>query len=503
MNRSIRVVIAAVLMVCALPIGAQAGEYVVHSCRLPDGRPAPTDDWAPVGSGAKSLHTQSCQTGSAIEVALLRWPLAPAEPQYGWRYDAGPAEIRGASVELSGRSAPMFAGGGLIIQTEPEMRGGGIACGAGTVCGARRVDFTRSDFASGSHSWTVRLGCFSPSSQWCVGDGSSNTLGHASVHAASFTLGEDAPPQVVATRGALAPSASAALSLLVRDDFSGVSHASVEVDGRDVPQSLLNEPEGECKPVGLVGATRAYARRQPCPLERRFELSLAGAVLAEGRHALRAQVFDAAGNATDVARTSIVVVAQQSASAQVARRLTASFGRTVRLTGSLQTVAGVPVAGTKVTLRALPDGGIRAPKDQTARTDAAGRYVFSFKALANSELQVIEQGIVQRRLRLTVRARLGLRAASSTVGPFGRLRLRGRIPTAKAKRPLNVAIEVKDRRNWRTIGTTRTSLTGRFFFNYRFRKTRRGDFVFRAVALPSSDLAVKAIASPAVAVRVR
>ena len=503
MKRLIRALTVAALVTCAVPVNANAGEYVVHSCRLPDGRPAPVDAWVPIGNGAGASHSSSCPGGGELEVSLWDWPQEPGRLRVGWRYDAGLAEIRGASVVLSGSSARLLSGGGVEIQTEPRLLNGGIICSASLACIDRQVGFAPADFPAGTHTWSMMLGCFSPSLQMCVGDPISNTLGRASVRSASFTLGEDVPPRVSAARGSLAASPAAALPLVVRDDLSGVSHASVEVDGREVPQSLLNEPDGSCKPVGLAGATRDYTQRQPCPLERRFELSLAQAVLSEGSHTLRARVFDAAGNATDIVAASRITVKRSGLVAAQTRRLTSSFGRFVRFTGALSTIGGDPLTGVDVTLRAVPDGGVRRPPELTSTTDSEGRYAFSFQALANAVLQVVDSdGRVQRTLRLTVRSTLQLRAKRQSIPPLGRMTLHGRIPTVKLKRGVNVAIKVRSGRGWRTVGVTRSDVRGEFEFDYRFRATRRGRFHFRAVALPSSDLPVKALPSKVVSVRV-
>src|SRR5689334_10564074 len=87
---------------CALPHPDSAGEYVVHSCRLPDGRPAPADGWATTGYANNSSLANNCANGGAL-TAELGGASQPANvAPIGWAFDSGGAEIRGYSIERAG-----------------------------------------------------------------------------------------------------------------------------------------------------------------------------------------------------------------------------------------------------------------------------------------------------------------------------------------------------------------------------------------------------------------
>lgn len=520
MNRSIRILIALALLVCSAATTAEAGEYRVYSCKLPDGRPAAADGWAPAGNAPYAWFDDGCHSGGALRAGLAGETQAANTSHIGWGFDSGPAEIDGYGIVRSGRIYGHVPGASTLLYSSDvkNAAGGGYSvdyCAAFTGCTALsgRLDRAGAQIPSGSRAWFLMVGCGGTAGAVCVPAPGAGEFGSIRIDSAVFTLRDDEQPSTEAVSGSLtAPGATAGeLDFVATDQVSGIHRAAIEIDGVETVRSYPNTSGGRCVTVGLAGSVNDFTHRRPCPARQQVELSLARTALTSGLHTIRARVYDAAGNGITVFGPRVVSVATTGALAEPggarltpdSRSVISAHGKAVRLTGTLRSVAGSPLANQPVEATLSSTATAVGTRHMHAITDAAGRYEFDLKAASSRavSLRHTASGATAGQ-RLIVRARLRLRARSTRVPPLGRMRLSGSIPTERTRRGASVAIKVRSGRTWRTVGVVRATTRGGFKFSYRFRRTRHATLRFRAVALKSSDLAVSPRASEPIRVRV-
>lgn len=510
----------ATLLTLAVVPPAQARDYVVHSCRTPAGLTAPTDGWETTGSSGYSWFANGCSGGGAMQAGLFGNSQPANLSNVGWGFASGPAPIRAYRIERRGEvhdashSASM-----LLFSADSE----------NTASGGHHVDYCA--FYAGcsgisgllvralpaipenSHSWYLTVGCGGSPGAFCALAPGRTDFGSLAISAATFTLDDSEQPTASRAEGSLTAVDAVAgdLTFVASDGVSGVRRATIEVDGREVVSVVPDDNRGHCAEVGQAGALPDFLYRRPCPERVQVEIALPAGLLAPGTHTLRARVFDAAGNAVtafgprqvEVKVEAVRELAPASLSPDGPLNPRASYGRRLRVSGVLRAGTGRPLPGEPVELTMTATAARRAVLRKTLVTDAAGRYEFWVKATASRRLALGHKASgASLEQRLTVRSAIRLRALRSRVAPLGRMRLSGRIQTERTRRGAAVAIKVLSSGRWRTVGIVRSDTRGRFAFSYRFRRTRHARFVFRAVALASGDLAVKAKPSNSVRIRV-
>jgi hypothetical protein len=183
--------------------------------------------------------------------------------------------------------------------------------------------------------------------------------------------------------------------------------------------------------------------------------------------------------------------------------MVATYGRRVRIAGTLETNTGEPIGGAAVALSMTSSSATRKKIAHTIHTDTDGHYTFTFRATSNRAVALShDDSGAALAGSLKVRSRIALRAAKRRVKPLGKMHLTGKIPSERARRGASVAIKVKSGRRWRTVAVVRTDRSGAFKFNYRFQRTRHARLIFRAVALKSSDLTVSPTPSKRLPIRI-
>lgn len=512
---------AALLAVALTSPAAVARDYIVHSCRAPDGRFAPTDGWTTGGGDvAYSWFVNGCSRGQPLSAGLFGTSQPANRSNVGWGFDSGPAVIRSYRITRWG-NVRGFNGAASMLLFSSDARnssGGGHAidyCAAYRGCSQLAGTLERSlpQIPEGSRGWFMTLGCGGTAGASCPLASGASDFGSLSIAAASFTLDDSEPPATSAADGPLAQTGSTAgeIAFSATDEISGIRRAVLEVDGREVAQAAPEATGGRCTEVGLAGTIPDFFYRRPCPGRAQLELTLPVGLLSPGDHRLRARVFDAAGNAATAFGPRLVQVAAPPAEGPSgvrfvpdgSRMMRASYGRTLRMGGLLTTAFGQPLAGASVDVFLTSSAASRSRIQRRLTTDTAGRYVFRFKATASRRLQFRHPASgAEVEQSLTVRSGVRLRAARTSVPSLGRMTLAGEIETERARRGASVAIEVRNGRGWRAVGIARSDRRGRFVFRYRFRRTRHARFTFRAVALASGDLAVSPRPSNRVLLRV-
>lgn len=513
MSRTFRIlgplILAALLLT---PAVGDAREYVVYSCKLPDGRPAPADGWRVSGGASYAWFDDACGAGGPLAAGMAGPAQTANATAMGWSFDSGPASILGYSIARSGRisgggyGATMFlfsADGANSIST------GHLAdwCTYYTGCTSVGGLLVRSapQIGEDSHQWHFTIGCGGSGGAICTPIGATD-FGRIAIDSARFRLDDAEQPTVESASGSLAV-AGGALSVTATDQVSGVASAQLEVDGVAVASDRAG---GErCRPIGAWADGGDYAYRRPCPPRWTFELpaeKLAAQQLVTGSHTVRVRVLDAAGNAVTAFGPERLTLGTVSATgagdAQIlldtAAPIVTRYGRRVRIAGRLTGAA----AGERISLALRSAAAARALVRTSATTTTGGQFEFFVRAHSSRVVELAPSAGSVLRTSLKVKSPLVLKARGRRVPPLGRLRLSGRIPAERARRSASVAIRVRSTHGWRTVGVVRASKDGHFSFAYRLRRTHHADFVFRAVAIQSGDLTVAALPSKPVRVRV-
>lgn len=526
--------IAAATLLALTPASILAGSYRVYSCKLPDGRNAPTDGWFSTGAAPYGYYDNRCLGGGPISVVLGGVTQTAGSSQIGWGFSTGGARILDYTIYRSGTAT---AGGmntsGLLYSARQLNDPGGargvdycatyVGCTrvgdpAAGVSSVNRLRQTSAEFPSDVDAWFITISCGGVPGWSCSPTAGNATHASAQVHAAAFTLADDEAPSVGPATGSLASAsvlgADTAIRFEARDEGAGIYRAAIEMGGREVVAQTPNLNAGRCQRVGLAGAINDFRHIKPCPKQQTISLRLPLAVVLPGEHQLGVRVYDAAGNVTTVlgprkvtrlSKTAVSAASKITAHFEPAsRRLTTSYGRRRTISGRLLSGSGAPLAARSIEVHErLRRAGAMQRRTMTVVTDSNGRYSYRPSATASRTIELVhaESGATAA-TALTVRSRMQLRAYRSRIRPYGRLLLRGKLRSQRSSRRITVEIQVRSGRRWRTIGTRRARAGRVFKFRYRLRRTAKGSLRFRARTRRSSDLAVDPLPSRSVRVRV-
>lgn len=508
--------IAVALALSAAP--AQAREYVVHSCKTPDGHPAPTDGWSTNGSAPYMWFDNACASGGSLTAGLAGL-LQPANSStIGWGFNSGVATIKGYRIVRDGAPRGYNGGASMLVYSsdaENNAHSGKAVdyCAAFRGCTGVGGVLIRSaaTIPVDSRAWFFSLVCGGNAGGSCAPPSAGSDFGYLRIEAASFTLADAEAPQTNSSGGELVnpENNSGSLNLIATDRVSGVRRATLELDGSPVA-SFEPAADVRCREVGQ-SSLPDFLYMRPCPAQLQAELELSPAQIPPGEHSLRARVFDAAGNSTTAfGPRKIQGPTAPIAAKSLATRIeldgpverVARFGRRVVVSGRLISGQGVVLPGARIELAASSRAARPKLRGFAAVTDSSGRFHLSFTARSNRTVTATEPGSGASMSQvLRVRSEIKFRAVRSRVKPLGRMQLRGSLASDRAVKRSSIAIEVRSGRRWKTIGLASLSRQGKFHFGYRFRRTRSARFYFRARAVRSSDLAV--IAEPSKRVRVR
>jgi hypothetical protein len=133
------------------------------------------------------------------------------------------------------------------------------------------------------------------------------------VYGGKVAVGDRRGPSAGSAAGDLATDATLrgteALTFTAADGESGVYRARAIVDGRPQPWTAVTPGSASCRDVNPANADAyEFAVRVPCPRSTSGELQLDTRAFADGEHALRVVVEDAAGNAVTVVHRDHVTV---------------------------------------------------------------------------------------------------------------------------------------------------------------------------------------------------
>ena len=359
-------------------------------------------------------------------------------------------------------------------------------------------------------------------SLYCANDAAGNPCTYSSeflvhVYKTRLFLTETAAPTLTVTGGTLtqagAKSGEQSVAFDAADSDSGVASVTVTLGSTT---------------VGSVQFTCAFADWSACQRDRSGQVLLADTTkVPNGAHELLVTARDAANNA--VTRTAgTVTVANgpistpNGAGASRLAKITARYATTTRrvrrlryrsqptVRGRLVNERGQPITGANVAvLEQRKRAGAAAVLVATLQTAADGTFSHKLKrgpsrtvTFAYTAFSIDPQPTATSSLRTTVRATVLARISPRSVRAGGRVTLTGRLALL-GREGIEIKIQARDGRQWRTIGDTKTMRGGRFRWNYRFKSSGAGrTFAFRArVASPIYPFA--AGSSRAMLVRVR
>ena len=265
------------------------------------------------------------------------------------------------------------------------------------------------------------------------------------------------------------------IAVRARDEVSGLAGGTVEV--RRQGTSTWNELRTEVRGEGLA----AYLD------DDRFR---------RGTYAVRARVFDVAGNEASTAP----IAARRTLPVRVVTRFTAGFvkrtikrvkgkrrrvvrftsarkvrfGRRFVIRGRLRTQDGQPLENSLVTVTARASRlGARPVAVGLVRTDKGGRFRYRARARFSRILRFSYRGSrlirpAARKFKLLVPARARLRISPRFVLNGEPIRLSGRVLGRVPADGKLIELQARYRRKWRTFQLLRTGPRGKWHFTYRF-----------------------------------
>lgn len=522
-----------IAIVCCAGLGLAAGSataatYHDYLCRVPYGPDAgtqvATDPLVPTLRGASSTTTQNCtDAGGSLKVTMPGSAVA----------------VDGASLSFQVPAAltlPMFTlwrhstvgGPGTNAEPETQVRTNGAVV-PGTRCAvdlgcapllgdpntplaaANRLEFPNLTGVT-LVSWLAR--CSAPGEPDAIPAGAAcpSTSAMYQVFAADMVLDDPTPPAVKGASGPLLSGGmlvgAQTVSISATDAGSGVYQGTLVVDGAPVAVQTLDPNGGACADLHVAPDGRpSYTHAQPCLATSSGVVTLNTDALTPGAHTLTVLVSDAAGNQTVAHTATITVVGAlpvgtpngngASRSAQLSARWS-NTKRSVRrlgfktapsITGKLVGPNGIGIGSAAVDVLSR-DRRSSAPTARIATALTAADGTFRVKLRSGPSRTITVQytafsgdsaPAAKARLSTRVRARLSATLTPRSVRIGRLLRVRGRLRYLRRAR-VDIAIQARDGRVWRTVDVVKTHADGRFSWPYRFRS--RGSagrtYAFRA-----------------------
>lgn len=182
----------------------------------------------------------------------------------------------------------------------------------------------------------------------------------------------------------------------------------------------------------------------------------------------------------------LVTSARFTAASKQTRRI--KYGQTATLTGQLRDAEGRPIRGATVDVySAIARKGQVQRQVGSVTTDADGSYRWvapigvsrNIRFAYRATLGATEYSDVAD-VALRVRGRLTFKAVRRHVRSFGTMHLRGRLfGSGLPSRGALIEIQYLDGTKWKPAAVRRTK-RGKVRFDYRFKRTKKGTFTFRA-----------------------
>ena len=302
-----------VLATAALPPAqAHAGSWILVSCTLPDGTPAPTEGWSgastgPVGPGSGDAN--SCASGGALQALVSGTSPQNAYAGPDWVFTApSGSTITGGTLTatLTSPHGQAWLGTPALTYDSADVLANcqyNLTCGlSGTLEGSFPILHP-----AGGHLYAAAV-CVAAvqGATECPADGGLDAA--VSVHAAEIVLANDATPTGEGfTGGLLAGGARGSADLAftaVDPDGPGVYRVTIQLDASTVYEGTP-DPGGGCVLSGQREGALMFTSTQPCRQRESIDEALDTTGFIDGPHTLKVTVTDAAGNASVVQDTTV------------------------------------------------------------------------------------------------------------------------------------------------------------------------------------------------------
>jgi hypothetical protein len=301
------------------------------------------------------------------------------------------------------------------------------------------------------------------------------------------------------------------ITLNASDTGSGVYRVLVLVDDQPAAAKVADANGGACADVNPADSDPyEFGSQTPCKSAAGGTYTFDSSQLPDGRHNLKVQVEDGAGNTMTVVNRPVTIVSGRGpangAGASDAARLAVRWTRTRHLTlrtgdprraivtGKLVDESGRPISGA--TLELITRTTVPSSPERVSRhgpvTRASGHFTLRVGRRATSrDIRVAYRShandaapVAQRTLHLRVRARLRLAVRPHGARAGTVVRFRGRLLSLPIpRRGKQIVLQGRLRHGrWQNFDVVRTDRRGRFHAHYRFRTGARGMYSFRAVS---------------------
>jgi hypothetical protein len=307
MHAAIAVALAATLL--ALPARATAGQYEVHSCRLPDGTSIGLVGWLPDGGVDPYFdRTDTCGAdGGYFDARMEPRPTHPSGARRAWLFNLYGTDVRlrrmRARVAMTTR-APANPMANIVD----------------ALAYAGQGNFSLSNGAwRGTIGWwddpsnAIDTGIMTPAPGYLFGvrcqSGETNACGplpgaepkaFVRVFRTEATLEDLIAPAVASFGGALAAAGPhrgrEAFTLRASDRGAGVYRLLVELDRREVLRTEIDGNGGRCADQVPGGSAYDFIAPIPCKLDVEGTFELDTTRIPDGSYSARFVVEDAAGN---------------------------------------------------------------------------------------------------------------------------------------------------------------------------------------------------------------
>jgi hypothetical protein len=528
------VALVSLVVACALPMPALAGQYHVYSCRTPSGETAPTGGWNGSATGSSAIVEETCSQPDGGLVAALkagseRSKLVGAT----WAFVAPVGETIVAATlwragdVLDSSSEPASY---QFVLAAPEEDDAFEYCIANDGCPGEGDEF---EPLSSENRVVVQPSLLETklfAGVQCAGGPGDECLGAAAdshgfaaalyIYAADVTLEQTAGPTASSPAGELASAATVSgtshLAFQASDPGSGVYQAVFSVDGQVVQSTVLDEDEGRCRNVGqTTDGLWAFLYVQPCPASLNAYVGFNTALVPNGEHHLVVNVTDAAGNSALVLERNVMVDnplptggpngTNASAQASLAvgwkgakgTRLARGYGHAETVVGRLTGSGGAAIAGAHVEVLSTADyTGAHTAATSNVVTEADGDFTLHLPPGVSSRTLRFEYSdelggppVVTKTLLLSVRAGVTLTVAPHRASVGGSIYFSGRLrggPVPAGGKPL--VLEARSPGGaWLEFDVIRSDARGRFHASYRFKFPGPANYQFRVLCEAEAD----------------
>lgn len=301
--RTLRTIaLAGLLSATGMAGQAEAGQYQLHSCRLPDGAPTALVDWVPNGgTDGRYVRGDWCKSHGYFDVRMLAGAAQTGEAGRHWLLALPPAirvrRVRGhfaATTRPGGHVIDAIAGNGL----------GNLSLGFGSDRGNLvRWSDPANAFDTGviTAAHTYLFGARCASGAVCAPLAGEEPKAYLRVFRAQATLEDLSIPTISSLAGRLiGPGVHRGIegfALDASDAGAGVYRLIVELDGVERLTEVLDPGAGQCADQVPGNDTDFdFGTATPCLPRVTGGKTLDTRLLPDGEHTLRLFVEDAAGN---------------------------------------------------------------------------------------------------------------------------------------------------------------------------------------------------------------